>query len=109
MFVLEWIPDPTLAAKTGDVLISATLVSLSTTVASTFLISYRIYSIGRQDGGSVRRFRHILEIVVESSAVYSLSSVVAAVGYILIIDSPLNTGVVAAESYGSSLAFVISV
>ncbi|PPQ73662.1 hypothetical protein CVT25_007071, partial [Psilocybe cyanescens] len=49
-------------------------VSLGTTVITTFLIGYRIHSVARLDGSpSKRLFNHIVIMIVESAAAYSLA------------------------------------
>lgn len=91
------------------ILSTANFISVGTTMVGTFLISYRIYSVRKHTGNSVQRFRHILEIVIESSAMYSLSLLVEAIAEILYIDAALATPIFAAVSYSSALGFVISV
>jgi hypothetical protein len=69
-----------------DELLSAALfITFGTTVVTTILIAYRIYSVVRQDGvdNSKRRFVHVLEVLIQSSAAYSLASFVNAVSGII--------------------------
>ncbi|SJL14770.1 uncharacterized protein ARMOST_18238 [Armillaria ostoyae] len=49
--------------------------TLATTLWCTFLIIYRIVTIARaagEAGGGLRAYRHVLEVLVESSALYSI-------------------------------------
>ncbi|KAF8886623.1 hypothetical protein CPB84DRAFT_1850084 [Gymnopilus junonius] len=57
-------------------------MTLVTSVVTTLLISYRIYSVaGTKDAlpGSKRRFKHVVEILTESAAVYSVVAIMLAV------------------------------
>ncbi|PPQ88319.1 hypothetical protein CVT25_012438 [Psilocybe cyanescens] len=69
-------------------------VSLGTTMITTFLIGYRIYSATRANGTPSRRlFHRIWVIVIESAAVYSLVLLVDAICYVnplfIALRSPL--------------------
>lgn len=60
-------------------------MTFATTFVTTILIAYRIHSVSKQDvlQGSRTRFNHILEILVQSAAVYSLVALAyAIVGFI---------------------------
>ncbi|PPQ83556.1 LOW QUALITY PROTEIN: hypothetical protein CVT25_006792 [Psilocybe cyanescens] len=61
-------------ANLGDNIISAlTLVSLGTTMITTFIIGYRIHSVSQMHGSPSRKlFNHIVTMIIESAAVYSL-------------------------------------
>ncbi|KAF9562350.1 hypothetical protein CPC08DRAFT_706724 [Agrocybe pediades] len=53
--------------------------SALTSMMSTFLIAYRIYVASRFSGASKSRFMNVIDIVVQSSAVYTLSVLVVAI------------------------------
>ncbi|PPQ83551.1 hypothetical protein CVT25_006865, partial [Psilocybe cyanescens] len=61
-------------ANLGNNIISAlTLVSLGTTMITTFIIGYRIHSVSQMHGSPSRNlFNHIVTMIIESAAVYSL-------------------------------------
>ncbi|KDR71341.1 hypothetical protein GALMADRAFT_144028 [Galerina marginata CBS 339.88] len=87
------------------VLFLSTAISLSTTI----LIVFRFYSIGKQHGDSVRRFRHILDIIVQSSAIYSLTSLIGAIGIVLPgSDNIANTWLFSYGLYTEVLNFAIT-
>jgi hypothetical protein len=53
------------------------------------LIAYRIYnSVSNQDNHSKkRRFMHILDVLVQSAAVYALALMVSAIGGVVLVTS----------------------
>lgn len=72
-------------AHTLYVLIGASLfVTFTTTIVSTVLIAYRIHTLQ----GSRKRFKHILEILVQSAAAYSVAEVAYAI--VLVVHFPIN-------------------
>ncbi|KAF8886624.1 hypothetical protein CPB84DRAFT_1964531 [Gymnopilus junonius] len=84
------LPSVTLFAESAIILnrlIAAGLfLTLGTSVITTLLISYRIYSVaGSKDAfpGSRRRFKHIVEILVESAAAYSAATIMLAIVSVL--------------------------
>ena len=64
-----------------------TFITLATTVTSTLLIAYRLYTVSKQEirQNSRTLIQHIIEIVVHSAAAYSLAA--AAQAIILIIPA----------------------
>ncbi|KAK0203847.1 hypothetical protein DFS33DRAFT_836801 [Desarmillaria ectypa] len=46
---------------------------LATTLWCTFLIIYRIWDVGRTSRGGIGIYRHVIEVLVESSLLYSVS------------------------------------
>lgn len=49
------------------------MASLVTTVVTTFLIGYRIHKVAVMSGSRAkRRFSHVVAMIVESAAIYSL-------------------------------------
>ncbi len=52
--------------------------NLATTLCCTLLIIYRILSVGRANsgaGGGLRAYRHVIKVLVESSALYSICTI----------------------------------
>ncbi|KDR71343.1 hypothetical protein GALMADRAFT_144030 [Galerina marginata CBS 339.88] len=79
--------------------------SLSSSLLATLLIAFRIHSVSKQDGGSRGRFGHIIEIVVQSAAVYSLASLI--MGVVLIV--PRNSAAMNQfVNYGMAVAFTLT-
>ncbi|KAF8188718.1 hypothetical protein BJ912DRAFT_926327 [Pholiota molesta] len=72
-------------------------------------MTFRISSTAKQDGVSMRRFKHIVDIVVQSGVVYSLALLVTAIGGVLRgAGDALNTEIVAFTLYISVLANCIA-
>ncbi|PPQ94336.1 hypothetical protein CVT25_000295 [Psilocybe cyanescens] len=72
-----------------------TFVSLGTTVITTFFIGYRIHSVSQLDGSrSNGLFNHIVVIIIESAAAYSLVLLLEAIDIVFpsfsVIGSPLS-------------------
>ena len=62
--------------------------SSSCTISSTLLIVYRIYnSLSNRDNHSKKRFMHIVDVLVQSAAVYSLTLIFAAITEVVLITS----------------------
>ncbi len=71
---------------------------LATTLWCTLMIIFRILSVGRASTGSGRPFkvyRHVIEILVESSALYAIT---------LLLDIVLVTCSITAEYYTDVMA-----
>ncbi|KDR71364.1 hypothetical protein GALMADRAFT_254141 [Galerina marginata CBS 339.88] len=98
---------PTTARVREGVTIQSALffTSLSSSLLATLLIAFRIHSVSKQNGGSKRRFRHIIEIVIQSAAVYSLALLILGVANAFSTFSPT---IVVFESYGMLVAFIIT-
>ncbi|KAF9473263.1 hypothetical protein BDN70DRAFT_937576 [Pholiota conissans] len=62
-----------LRTRLAKVAAAGILLAGSTTIITTALIAYRIYSFLRHQDISNRKFNHIIDIVVQSGAIYSLS------------------------------------
>jgi len=60
-------------AMDNAVIATQTFLSVAASLVTTFLIVFRIHSMSKENGGSGQRFKHILDIVVQSAAVYSLA------------------------------------
>ncbi|KDR71336.1 hypothetical protein GALMADRAFT_144025 [Galerina marginata CBS 339.88] len=79
--------------------------SLASSLLSTLLIAFRIHSFSKQNGRSKRRFSHIIEIVVQSAAVYSLALLIVGVANALPGSSP---AIVKFGDYGIAVASAIT-
>jgi len=58
---------------------SSLFITVATSVLATFVIGSQIYSVTSPNRHTRRRYEHIFEIIVQSSALYSLSILVQAV------------------------------
>ena len=64
----------------NDFIASGYFLSFACTISTTLIIVYRIYnSISNQEHHSKKRFIHIVDVLVQSAAVYSLTLMVAAI------------------------------
>ncbi|KAF9562351.1 hypothetical protein CPC08DRAFT_706726 [Agrocybe pediades] len=80
--------------------------SALTSLIATYLIAYRIYVTSQFTGTSKRRFKNVIDIVVQSSAVYTLSILAMAI-YDVIPFSNSDSGTIAldlAVDYAGSLS-----
>ena len=67
-------------------LLSAFFSSFAATISSTILIVYRIYnSLSKQDTHSKKKFLHIVDVLVQSAAVYSLAILVSLIAGALLV------------------------
>jgi len=72
----------------NDLIASGYFSSFSSTISSTLLIVYRIYnSLSNQDNRSKKRFVHIVDVIVQSAALYSLALMVAAIAAVVLVTS----------------------
>ncbi|KAF9473657.1 hypothetical protein BDN70DRAFT_937278 [Pholiota conissans] len=67
-----------LANTINAALSAAFFMSFATTLVTTVLIAFRIYTVTKRDGLSSRRFKHVMDIVIQPGAVYALSQFTAA-------------------------------
>jgi hypothetical protein len=67
-----------LDTKINALLATAYFTSFATTLVTTILIAYRIYSVSKAQGASSRRFKHVMDIVVQSGVIYALSQFTSA-------------------------------
>lgn len=88
-----------LAIKIDDVLAAAFFMSFATTLVTTILIAYRIYSVSKRQGLSSRLFKQIIDIVVQSGVIYAFSQLAAALSNILPGSGVLNTRNTAFSEY----------
>ena len=72
----------------NDLIASGYFSSFSCTISSTLLIVYRIYNfVSDQDNHSKKRFMHIVDVLVQSAAAYSLALMAAAIAGVVLITS----------------------
>ncbi|KAF9474461.1 hypothetical protein BDN70DRAFT_936647 [Pholiota conissans] len=74
----------------GKVLASGIMISACTTVITTLLITYRINSFLKNKDISSRKFRNVIDIVVQSGLVSSLSLLVLGISNVITSSSPIN-------------------
>jgi hypothetical protein len=102
---LASIPD-----TSTKVVAAAYFTTSATSFVTTVLIAYRIYSTAKHEGVSGRRFKHIIDIIVQSGAVYSLSLLQLAIAFVLPGSmNILNTRSYAFNIYGSTLVNITAV
>lgn len=98
-------------AITGNDLLAAVyLVASGDSLVTTILIGYRIYSVSNWSASSTRRFGRIVDIVVQSSALYSLA--LLSIGIAVVLPgsvSVLNLHFFALNAYLPILCLLISV
>jgi len=83
-------------------------VSFATTIATTLLIAYRIYSVTPVNSFSRGRLHHAAEIVVQSGAVYSCALFVAALAAVIPANGNAASRVFALSSYATDLLVPIT-
>ncbi|PPQ91226.1 hypothetical protein CVT25_001184 [Psilocybe cyanescens] len=100
LFVATMVLDSKFGSLTNDAnanlsnnLTSAlTFVSLGTTVTTTFIIGYRIHSAFQVHGSPSRRlFNHIVTIIIESAAAYSLVLILEAIFIVIPLSTVLGS------------------
>ncbi|KAF9554616.1 hypothetical protein CPC08DRAFT_821600 [Agrocybe pediades] len=81
----------------------------ATSLSATFVICYHIYVKTSLDRRSRRRYQHILDILVQSSSVYSVSVLVIAIfGFIFTGEVQSSLTLVAVSDFFESFAFVMA-
>jgi len=83
-------------------------VSFATTIATTLLISYRIYSVTRDTSFSKGHLHHVTEIVLQSGAVYSCAIFIAALAAVIPGNGNAASRVYALSSYATYLLVPIA-
>ncbi|PPQ84160.1 hypothetical protein CVT25_002026 [Psilocybe cyanescens] len=63
----------------NDLQSSGFYISFGTTLTTTVLIAYRIYSVSRDINDSRSRFTHIIEVIIQSALVYSIVVLIAGI------------------------------
>jgi hypothetical protein len=91
-----------LSITLNALLSAAFFITFATTLVTTILIAYRIYSVSKQEGMSARRFKHIIDIVIQSGAVNSLTLLANAI-IVVLPASILNTKDSAANTYAENI------
>ncbi|KAF8173089.1 hypothetical protein BJ912DRAFT_1079466 [Pholiota molesta] len=91
-----------LSITLNALLSAAFFITFATTLVTTILIAYRIYSVSKQEGVSARRFKHIIDIVIQSGAVNSLTLLANAI-IVVLPASILNTKDSAANTYAENI------
>jgi len=72
----------------NDLIAAGYFSSFACTISSTLLIMYRIYNyLSRQDPYSKKRFLHIVDVLVQSAAVYSLALLTSAIAGVVLVTS----------------------
>lgn len=84
-------------------------VSFSTTITTTLLISYKIYSVTRDTPLSSGRFEHVTEMVAQSGVVYSCAMFLAAVAAVVPDNAKTTSQVFALSSYATAFLVPIAV
>ena len=95
-----------------DLLASGYFSSFACTISSTCSIVYRIYnSVSNQDNHSKKRFMHIVDVLVQSAAVYSVALMVSAIATLLLVttggDNTLS--LFAVINYNGNILYFVSV
>jgi len=86
--VVKSTPSNSQAMILNSLAASGYFLSLASTISSTLLIVYRIYnSVSHQGTHYKKRFMHIMDVVVQSAAVYSLALVVVAIAMVVVVTS----------------------
>ena len=98
----------------NDLIASGLFSSFACTISSTLLIVYRIYNSlsNHRDNHSKKRFVHIVDVLVQSAAAYSLTLIVAAIAGVVQATSGGNgtLSMLALLSYeGNALLYFVSV
>ncbi|KAF8180101.1 hypothetical protein BJ912DRAFT_635640 [Pholiota molesta] len=103
------IASTTLSIPLDNLLSSSYFTIFVTSLGTTVLIAYRIHSGSKQEGVSKRRFKHIIDIVVQSGVVYSFSTLVSAIAFVYPgANSITNTRMYALTAYISALTSIIA-
>ncbi|KAF9470989.1 hypothetical protein BDN70DRAFT_939275 [Pholiota conissans] len=80
-----------LESRFNKVYAAGIVIASCNTIITTALITYRIYSFLRNQHITTKKFRHIIDIVIQSGAVYSLSMLVMAISIIVEINTETET------------------
>jgi len=84
-------------------------VSFATTITTTLLISYKIYSVSQDTPLSRGRFKHVTEMVAQSGAVYSCAIFIAAIAAVVPDNGSTMSRVFALNSYATAFLAPIAV
>ncbi|KAF8186711.1 hypothetical protein BJ912DRAFT_1143785 [Pholiota molesta] len=100
--------SPTLAATFNDLVAAAYFTTFATSLITTALIGYRIYACSSQTGFSRRLYINILDIVVQSGAVCSLTALATAISSVLPGGSDARNPRFCAQNYVQDLSVYVS-
>jgi len=76
----------------NSLMASGYFATFFSTISSTLLIVYRIYhSISQQNNYSKKRFLHIVDVLVQSAAMYALAILIVAIVDIVFVASRYHT------------------
>ncbi|KAF9474947.1 hypothetical protein BDN70DRAFT_924305 [Pholiota conissans] len=94
----------------NKVAVAGIVLSACTTIITTILIAYRIQSfLSTQEGVSSKRFRHIIDIVVQSGAVSSLSLLIFGISNIFNTeDTLLNVNAIIFDFWTNAFVFPLT-
>ena len=111
--IFDILPNPYLSNTFYGQLFSAGMfATVATTVWTSTLIAFRIYSFSKHDipnRPKPHRFFNILQIVLQSSLIYSLVLVANALLLVIPQTESNNVSLYCARGYGSVIAFTITV
>jgi hypothetical protein len=103
------LPSVATAKAFNDLLSVAFFISFATTLTTTTLIAYRIHSASKNGGFPRRRFKHAIDIVVQSGAVYALTLLATAISGIGAGDDVRNTRTTALDDYTQAVNYPLTV
>ena len=90
--------------------ISGYFSSFACTVSSTLLIVYRIHnSLSNRDNHSKKRFIHIVDVLVQSAAAYSLTLMLAAIAQVVGTEVTSEDGATLSSSMFAVLDYGVGV
>ncbi|KAF8879998.1 hypothetical protein CPB84DRAFT_1851978 [Gymnopilus junonius] len=93
-------PDASAARTLNHLLSAALFMTLASTLLTTLLIAYRIYSVSRQNGLKSRRsFKNVMELIIQSAAAYALVSLLYAIEIVIPITNTNLVKIFPLESY----------
>jgi hypothetical protein len=93
----------------NDLLSVAFFISFATTLTTTTLIAYRIHSASKNGGFPRRPFKHAIDIVVQSGAVYALTLLATAISGIGAGGDVRNTRTTALDDYTQAVNYPLTV
>ncbi|KDR71435.1 hypothetical protein GALMADRAFT_143712 [Galerina marginata CBS 339.88] len=94
----------------GHIQVAMLCASFTGSMAATLLIAYKIHSVTNQEFTPRGRFRHVIEIIVQSAVVYSLALLLQlAYNVRAVIATDLEQLAFAFSSYAQPLAFSLTV
>lgn len=76
------------------------LASFLTTLVTTGLIAYKIYSVSNEDKAARGNFKHILDILVQSGVIYALALLVTACESLKLLTLVSTNGVTSTQLFG---------